>query len=212
MEKFERIESVAAPLPEADIDTDAIFPARFLLVIDREKYKDFLFAERRNEEGFALNSAGYASAKILVAGPRFGIGSSREHAVWALADYGVRCIIAPSFGDIFRANCFKNGVLPIELGGTAHEAVLKAALEAQALVVDLEAQLIEAPNGVSIAFSVDPDKRRALLDGLDHIDLIKKDEALIDAFEQTQEKEQPWLYLDIDHLRAVAEREQGESA
>lgn len=206
MDRFERVESVAAPLPEAEIDTDAIFPARFLLVIEREKYKDFLFAERRNEEEFVLNQPQYANAKIIVGGPRFGIGSSREHAVWALADYGVRCIIAPSFGDIFRANCFKNGVLPIELDDAAHEAVLKAAQEAQTVIVDLETQTVELPNGASIAFSIDPDKRRALLDGLDHVDLIIKDEASIDAFEQAQRNEQPWLYLDIDHLRAVAQQ------
>lgn len=209
MDKFGRLESVAAPFPEAEIDTDAIFPARFLLVIDREKYKDFLFAERRREDSFALNMPRYADAKIIVGGPRFGIGSSREHAVWALADYGVRCIIAPSFGDIFRANCFKNGVLPIELNDASHDAVMQAAEAAEAVIVDLEAQVIELP-GDTIAFRVDADKRRALLDGLDHIDLILKDDAHIGAFEQAQRKAQPWLYLDIDHLRAVARQKQSE--
>ena len=209
MEKLECINSVAAPMPEAEIDTDAIFPARFLLVIDREKYREHLFADKRRDAAFVLHQSQYADAQIIVAGTRFGIGSSREHAVWALADSGVRCIIAPDFGEIFRANCFKNGVLPIELNGEDHGCVLRAAERAIPIVIDLRSEKIVLPNGVAIKFSIDADKRRALLKGLDHIDLIMEEGPAIDAFESNQRRTQPWLFLDIDTVKSVVQKNVG---
>ena len=208
MDKLDRIESVAVPLPEPEIDTDAIFPARFLLVIDRKKYRDHLFADRRRDPAFALNQPQYAGAQIIVGGPRFGIGSSREHAVWALVDFGVRCIIAPDFGEIFRANCFKNGILPIALGGTEYAHVLEAAERAIPIVVDLNSAVIELPDKEAIPFSIDDDARTALLNGLDHIDLTLSKVAAIDAFEEVQRCEKPWLYLDIDLMKSVVQKRQ----
>ena len=204
MKKLDRIESKAAPLLQSDIDTDAIFPARFLLVIDREKYREHLFADLRRDGNFVLDRPEYQGAEILVGGPRFGIGSSREHAVWALADFGIRCIIAPSFGDIFRANCFKNGVLAIELDGEALERVAEAAKAASDIAVDLTAQQIELENAESIPFKIDSNQRQLLLEGLDHIDLIRQDEDAIVAFENAQRVSAPWHFLDLDHMHRVA--------
>lgn len=212
MKKLERIECKAAPLLQSDIDTDAIFPARFLLVIDRAKYRDHLFADHRRDGNFVLDQPDYEGAQILVGGQRFGIGSSREHAVWALADFGIRCIIAPSFGDIFRANCFKNGVLAIELAGDAYQAVAAAAREGKPLVVDLKAQQIEGATEEPIAFTVDTERRRLLLEGLDHIDLIRQDEDAIAAFEAKQREDAPWHYLDFDHMKSVARQKREETA
>lgn len=204
MQKLDRIESKAAPLLQSDIDTDAIFPARFLLVIDREKYREHLFADLRRDGNFVLDQPQYQGAQILVGGPRFGIGSSREHAVWALADFGIRCIIAPSFGDIFRANCFKNGVLAIELEGEAHDEVAEAAKAASDIVVDLTTQQIETGNARSYRFEIDPDQRQLLLEGLDHIDLIRQDEDAIAAFEKSQRVSAPWHFLELDHMHRLA--------
>ncbi|WP_394730714.1 3-isopropylmalate dehydratase small subunit [Altererythrobacter sp. GH1-8] len=204
MQKLDRIESKAAPLLQSDIDTDAIFPARFLLVIEREKYREHLFADHRRDGNFVLDRPQYRGAQILVGGPRFGIGSSREHAVWALADFGIRCIIAPSFGDIFRANCFKNGVLAIELDGEALVRVAEAAKSATYIVVDLNAQHIEMGNSEAIPFEINPDRRQFLLEGLDHIDLIRQDEDSITAFEKSQRVSAPWHFLDLDHMHRVA--------
>src|SRR3984957_9049014 len=145
MESFVSLTSVAAPLPDADIDTDVIFPARFLLLLNRQGLGQHLFHERRRSSGqerFVLDRSPFDKAQILVAGRNFGCGSSREQAVWALSDFGIRCVIAPSFGEIFYGNCFRNGVLPIILPDPEHHDVMLAATSGAPLTVDLEAQEI----------------------------------------------------------------------
>src|SRR3569832_298392 len=169
MQSFTTLESIAAPLPEADLDTDVIFPARFLLLLDKTGLGRHLFHERRHKDGrqtdFVLNRPPYDHAKILVADANFGSGSSREHAVWALADFGIRCVIAPSFGEIFYANCFKNGVLAIVLANDKHASMMAAAESQVPIRIDLEQLWITLPDGPPIAFEVDPYRRRALLLG-----------------------------------------------
>ncbi len=200
MQPFTTITSVAAPLPEADVDTDIIFPARFLLLLDREGLGRHLFQERRRkaagEAPFVLDRPPFDKAAILVAGRNFGSGSSREQAVWALADFGIRVVIAPSFGEIFFSNCFRNGVLPIVLGPEDHERVMIAAASESAVTVDLERLQIECGNGPPIPFAVDPYRRRSLLQGLDEIGAILTDDAdAIAAFEARQKHAAPWLHL-----------------
>jgi 3-isopropylmalate/(R)-2-methylmalate dehydratase small subunit len=201
MDRFTRIVSVAAPLPEADIDTDILFPARFLLLPDKKGLGKYLFHERRSQTGsdqatFVLNSPPFDRAEILVAGPNFGCGSSREQAVWALSGFGIRCVIAPSFGEIFYNNCFKNGVLPIRLADAQHTAVLRAAEAGAALGVDLEQQNVSLPSGDVIHFDIDPYRRRAMLLGLDEIGAILSDDIddIVD-FERRQRALSPWLHL-----------------
>lgn len=209
MTPFETLTAVAAPLPESDIDTDVIFPARFLLLLDKAGLGKLLFHERRFTGGrprpdFVLNRPPFDAARILVAGGNFGSGSSREQAVWALADFGIRCVVAPSFGEIFFANCFKNGVLPIVLPPDPHAAVLRAAEAGQAVTVDLDAQVIRAgaASGL-IAFDVDPHRKRSLLLGLDEIGAILADDAGdIARFEARHRARSPWLHLD-GHVRAA---------
>jgi 3-isopropylmalate/(R)-2-methylmalate dehydratase small subunit len=214
MEKFTTLTSPAAPLPEADIDTDIIFPARFLLLLDKAGLGKHLFHERRvgpdgRPTGFVLNQPPFDTAKILVADANFGSGSSREQAVWALSDFGIRCVIAPSFGEIFYSNCFKNGVLPVVVTGERHAEILAAARTGQPFTIDLEAQTILLPNGPSVSFDIDPYRRRALMLGLDEIGGILADDAGdIDAFERSHRRDQPWLYLDdgrLDRLFADGE-------
>jgi 3-isopropylmalate/(R)-2-methylmalate dehydratase small subunit len=206
MEKFSTLQSVAAPLAEADIDTDIIFPARFLLLLDKAGLGRHLFHERRNgRDGratdFILNRAPFDEAEILVADANFGSGSSREQAVWALADFGIRCVIAPSFGEIFYSNCFKNGVLPIVVTGENHANVTSAARSGQPFTVDLEKQTVTLPNGPAIHFDVDPYRKRALLLGLDEVGGILADDAAdIAAFEARHRTEQPWMFLDDGRL------------
>lgn len=209
MREFSSLTSVAAPIPDADVDTDVIFPARFLLLTDKKGLGKHLFHERRhnatNSEPFIIDQAPYDKAEILVTGPRFGVGSSREQAVWALADFGIRCVIAPSFGEIFFANCFKNGILPIVLGGAIHNAVMQLAHDGQPLTVDLERQCITTPDGKNIAFDVDPHRRRALMLGLDETGAILADDADdIAAFEHQQKQTAPWLYLTNEQLSTFA--------
>ncbi len=201
MERFSRIESVVAPLPEADIDTDVIFPARFLLLLDKAGLGKHVFHERRYREGrttdFVLNSPPFDKARILVAGKNFGSGSSREQAVWALADFGIRCVIAPSFGEIFYGNCFKNGVLPIVMTGVLHEKVMGIAMAAEPIAIDLETQRIALPDSTTLSFEIDPYRRQALLLGLDEIGAILADDAAdIDAFEALQREAFPWVQID----------------
>lgn len=206
MQKFTTVTSVAAALPETHLDTDVIFPARFLLLPDKKGLGEHLFNERRtNRDGdgprFVLDTPPFDAAQILVAGAAFGTGSSREQAVWALADFGIRCVIAPSFGEIFFANCVKNGVLAIELGGSAYDAVLEEAQAARPVTVDLEAQQISFENGSTVDFEVDKHRKRTLLLGLDEIGLILADDATdIAAFEAAQRAEQPWLYLSEEQV------------
>lgn len=210
MEKFTRLVSVAAPLNESDIDTDVIFPARFLLLLDKVGLGRQLFHERRHQAGkvtdFVLNRPPYDKAQILVAGRNFGSGSSREQAVWALADFGIRAVIAPSFGEIFFANCFKNGVLPIVLDGELHAAVLAAAEAAAPITVELETQTVRLANGQEIGFDVDPYRRAALLAGLDEIGAMLRDDlADIEAFEARHRQAAPWLDLSDGRLKRLFE-------
>jgi 3-isopropylmalate/(R)-2-methylmalate dehydratase small subunit len=196
MSRFTTVTSLAAPLPEADIDTDVIIPARFLLLLDKAGLGRHLFHERRAAHpDFVLNRPPYDQARILVAGGNFGCGSSREQAVWALTDFGIRCVIAPSFGEIFFANCFKNGALPIVLDAVPYAAVLRAAEAALPVTVDLTAEEIRLPEGEPIPFAVDPHRRRALLLGLDEIGMIlAEDLPEIEAFEAQQRRMAPWLF------------------
>ena len=202
MDKFTTLTAIAAPLNVANIDTDKIIPARFLKTIKRTGLGKSLFADMRYEADgaekpdFVLNRAKYRHAQILVAGDNFGCGSSREHAPWALLDFGIRCVIAPSFADIFFNNCFKNGILPIAL---PEDVVVKlmddASLGTNArLTVDLERQVVVRPNGEEIAFNVDPFRKHCLLNGLDDIGLTLEHTAAIDAYEARQPAWQPKIH------------------
>ena len=201
MDKFTTLTGVAAPMPMINVDTDMIIPKQFLKTIKRSGLGANLFDEMRfNDDGsekpdFVLNKAAYRSAEILVAGDNFGCGSSREHAPWALLDFGIRCVIAPSFADIFYNNCFKNGILPIAL---PQEDVDKLMADAErganaTLTVDLESQTIKGPDGGEIAFEVDAFRKHCLLNGLDDIGLTMEKAASIDSFEAGREASQPWV-------------------
>ena len=181
MERFTRIESVALPVAQSNVDTDQIIPGRFLHKPRREGLGRYLF----HDAPALLNRPGYGSARILVAGPNFGCGSSRENAVWALYDYGFRAVIAPSFGDIFRNNALKNGLLPVVQPPYVVTGLL-ASLEALPLAVrvDLESQAVTLPGGAKVAFDIDPFAKQSLLEGLDELDYtltLMKD---IESFEQ----------------------------
>ncbi|KJS40261.1 MAG: 3-isopropylmalate dehydratase [Rhodospirillaceae bacterium BRH_c57] len=201
MEKFTVLTGVAAPLPMINVDTDMIIPKQFLKTIKRTGLGKNLFDEMRYDDtgaeipGFVLNQAAWRNATILVAGDNFGCGSSREHAPWALLDFGIRCIIAPSFADIFYNNCFKNGILPIKLPQEQVDALMDDAQRgANATVtVDLEKQTIQGPDGGTIAFEVDPFRKHCLLNGLDDIGLTLQKADKIKAFEAKQQREEPWL-------------------
>ena len=192
---FTRLTSRAVPLPEANVDTDIILPARFLLRTEKRGLGRFAFFDRRRSGGFAGDDPRFAGAQILVAGGNFGCGSSREHAPWALADLGYRCIVAPSFGEIFRANCLRNGMLPVVLADAQWQRVLAAAQQFDTIAVDLIERRIELRGGPAIAF-VSPDgEREALLGGLDEIDgIIARHADSISAYETRQRQTQPWLW------------------
>jgi 3-isopropylmalate/(R)-2-methylmalate dehydratase small subunit len=202
MKPFTTLTGIAAPMPEANVDTDKIIPARFLKTIERSGLGKSLFANRRyNEDGsenpdFVLNQEPYRHAEILIAYENFGCGSSREHAPWALLDFGIRCVIAPDFGDIFHNNSFKNGILPIRLPRAICEQLIEdAKLGANARVtVDLERQVVVRPNGEEIPFEVDPFRKHLLLNGLDDIGQTLQHKPAIDSFEARQKAAQPWLY------------------
>jgi len=201
MQKFTSLTGVAAPLPMINIDTDKIIPKQYLKTIARTGLGKGLFDEMRyNADGsekpdFVLNQPAYRQAKILVAGENFGCGSSREHAPWALLDFGIRCIIASSFADIFYNNCFKNGVLPL----VVPEAVVAQLMEdagkgANAvLTVDLENQTISRPDGEKVPFQIDPFRKHCLLNGLDDIGLTLEKADAIDGYEDRLKLSQPWL-------------------
>jgi 3-isopropylmalate/(R)-2-methylmalate dehydratase small subunit len=201
MEKFTVLTGVAAPLAMINIDTDMIIPKQFLKTIKRTGLGKNLFDEMRyTPDGkevpdFVLNKPAYRQAKILVAGANFGCGSSREHAPWAIADFGIRCVIAPSFADIFFNNCFKNGILPIVLPQAEVDKLLDDANRgANSIVsVDLEKQVITGPDGGSISFQVDPFRKHCMLNGLDDIGLTLQREGKIGAFEQARKASTPWL-------------------
>ncbi|KSV84699.1 3-isopropylmalate dehydratase small subunit [compost metagenome] len=200
MEKFVKLTGVAAPLPVVNIDTDMIIPKDYLKTIKRTGLGKGLFAEARyNEDGsvnpdFVLNKPAYQNAKILVAGDNFGCGSSREHAPWALLDFGVRCVISTSFADIFYNNCFKNGILPIVVSQADLDKLMDDASRGSnaILSVDLESQEITGPDGGSVKFEVDAFKRHCLLNGLDDIGLTLEKATAIDSFEKTVGASRPW--------------------
>jgi 3-isopropylmalate/(R)-2-methylmalate dehydratase small subunit len=201
MDKFKKVEGVAAPLPILNVDTDMIIPKQFLKTIKRTGLGKNLFDEMRyTKEGkeipdFVLNKPQYRNAQILVAGDNFGCGSSREHAPWAIADFGIKVIISTSFADIFYNNCFKNGILPIKLPQEDVDKLMEDAERgANATVtVDLEAQEIKGPDGGTIHFDIDPFRKHCLLEGLDDVGLTLQKEDKITAFEKTRNAEQPWV-------------------
>jgi 3-isopropylmalate/(R)-2-methylmalate dehydratase small subunit len=201
MQKFDQLTGVAAPLDILNIDTDMIIPKQFLKTIERSGLGKNLFDEMRyNRDGnemvdFVLNRPPYRQAEILVAGDNFGCGSSREHAPWALLDFGIRCVISTSFADIFYNNCFKNGILPIVVSPDERDALLadSADTENPELSIDLAAQTIRRPNGVTISFEVDAFRKKCLLEGLDDIGLTMEKSGSIDDFEVNRAQEQPWL-------------------
>ncbi len=201
MDKFTTLTAVAAPLPLANVDTDKIIPARFLKTIKRTGLGVHLFDTLRYDANgaerpdFVLNRAPYRDAKILVAFENFGCGSSREHAPWALLDFGIRCVIAPDFADIFHNNCFKNGILPIRLPRALCERLMEdAQLGGNArLTVDLERQVVVRPNGEELRFEIDPFRRHLLLNGLDDIGQTMQHAAAIDAYEARQHAERGWM-------------------
>ena len=202
MEPFCTLTGIAAPLDMINVDTDMIIPKQYLKAIKRTGFGKNLFDEMRYEADgtekpdFVLNQSIYRNAEILIAGENFGCGSSREHAPWALLDFGIRCVIAPSFADIFYNNSFKNGILLIKL---SHEVVdgLMAQADRRAnarFTVDLEACEISVPDGTMVPFEIDPHRRRCLLEGLDDIGLTLEKHADIYEFEGQQKTTQPWLH------------------
>ena len=195
MEPFTILEAVAAPLDLANVDTDRIIPARFLRQPRSAGYHNWLFHDLREGGGFVLDDPAYRDARILVAAENFGCGSSREGAVWALAGAGFRAWIAPSFGDIFFENSFKNGALPIVLPAAtvARIRALLAQKPGARLRIDLAAQAVVLPDGSTERFEVDPFRKECLLNGWDEIDLTLQHEAAIAAYEARQRAETPWL-------------------
>jgi 3-isopropylmalate/(R)-2-methylmalate dehydratase small subunit len=202
MDTFTTLTGIAAPLEIINVDTDMIIPKQFLKTIKRTGLGVHLFEEmRRTPEGkeipdFVLNREPYRRAQILVTGDNFGCGSSREHAPWALLDFGIRCIVAPSFADIFYNNCFKNGILPIRLPQAEVDKLMDDAKRGAnaTITVDLESQTIKGPDGGTIHFEIDPFRKECLLKGLDDIGLTLVKRPKIDTFEATQRATQPWLY------------------
>ncbi len=201
MDKFETITGVAAPLPLINVDTDMIIPKQFLKTIKRSGLGVNLFDEMRYDEAgaerpdFVLNQPAYRDAEILVAGENFGCGSSREHAPWALLDFGIRAVIAPSYADIFYNNCFKNGILPIVLPQDQVDAVMADAEKGAnaRITVDLEAQEVRLTDGTAFPFEIDPFKKDCLLKGLDDIGLTEARAEAISAFEAQAAQARPWV-------------------
>ncbi len=201
MEKFTQLTGIAAPLPLINVDTDMIIPKQFLKTIKRSGLGKNVFDELRFDENgeekpdFVLNKPAYRNAEILVAGENFGCGSSREHAPWALLDFGIRCVIAPSFADIFFNNCFKNGILPIVLPQEQVDILMKDAEKGQnaRMTVDLEAQTVTTSDGTVISFDVDPFRKHCLLNGLDDIGLTFEKLPEIESFETRAAQERPWV-------------------
>lgn len=200
MDKFTTLTGVAAPMPIVNVDTDMIIPKDYLKTIARTGLGKGLFSDMRyNEDGsdnpdFVLNKPAYRNAKILVAGDNFGCGSSREHAPWALLDFGIRCVISTSFADIFYNNCFKNGILPVIVSQEDLDKLMDDAERGAnaTLTVDLEAKVIRGPDGGEIQFEVDEFKRHCLLNGLDDIGLTMEKAPAIDGFEKKLAESRPW--------------------
>jgi len=200
MEKFNTLTGVAAPMPMINVDTDMIIPKQFLKTIKRSGLGANLFDEMRFDDdkneipGFVLNKPAYRNAEILVAGDNFGCGSSREHAPWALLDFGIRCVIAPGFADIFFNNCFKNGILPIVLPQETVDILMKDAEKGAnaRMTVDIDAQTITTSDGEVIAFEVDAFKKHCLQNGLDDIGLTMERVSEIDSYESKLTASRPW--------------------
>ena len=201
MDKFTTLTGVAAPLPLRNIDTDMIIPKQFLKTIQRTGLGKSLFFEMRFDQAgnevpdFVLNKPAYRKAQILVTGENFGCGSSREHAPWALLDFGIRCVIAPDFADIFYNNCFQNGILPIKLPQAEVDKLMDDAQRGAnaTLTINLEAQEIRGPDGGVIKFDLDPFRKHCLLNGLDNIGLTLEKEKSIQTFEKDAAASRPWL-------------------
>lgn len=202
MDKFVKLTGVAAPLPLRNIDTDMIIPKQFLKTIKRTGLGKSLFFEMRYDNAtgaeiadFVLNKPAYRNATILVTGENFGCGSSREHAPWALLDFGIRCVIAPDFADIFYNNCFQNGILPIKLPQADVDKLMDDAQRGSnaTLTVDLEAQEIRGPDGGVITFEIDPFRKHCLLNGLDAVGLTLQKQDAITSFEKKTAQSRPWL-------------------
>ena len=202
MEKFTTVNGVAAPMRSINVDTDKIIPKQYLKTIERTGLGKNLFAEMRyNEDGseredFVLNKLAYRKSKILVAGDNFGCGSSREHAPWAILDFGIKVVISTSFADIFYNNCFKNGILPIKVTPEQLELLFDDADRGSnaTLTIDLENQKIDRPDGKAVNFEMDPFRKQCLLEGLDDIGQTLQRKGKIDGFEELQKAGQPWLY------------------
>ncbi|ABS66434.1 3-isopropylmalate dehydratase small subunit [Xanthobacter versatilis] len=201
MEKFTVLEGVAAPLKLVNVDTDMIIPKQYLKTIKRTGLGTGLFSEMRYKDDgsdnpdFVLNQSAYKNAKILVAGDNFGCGSSREHAPWALLDFGIRCVISTSFADIFYNNCFKNGILPVVVSKEDLDKLFDDADRGAnaTLTIDLPAQEIRGPDGGVVKFEIDPFRKRCLIEGLDDIGLTLEKAPAIAAYETAKGAEQPWL-------------------
>jgi 3-isopropylmalate/(R)-2-methylmalate dehydratase small subunit len=202
MRKFTVLTGVAAPLPIVNVDTDMIIPKQHLKTIKRTGLGGALFEEMRYDSSgkenpdFVLNKPAYRKAQILVAGDNFGCGSSREHAPWALLDFGITCVISTSFADIFYNNCFKNGILPIKVSKSDLGKLMDDAQRGSnaTLTVDLEAQTIQGPDGGTVKFEIDAFRKKCLLEGLDDIGLTLQRTADIDAYEKRESASQPWLH------------------
>ena len=200
MDKFTTLEGVAAPLKIINVDTDMIIPKQYLKTIKRTGLGKGLFSEQRYQDDgsenpdFVLNQPAYRSAKVLVAGDNFGCGSSREHAPWALLDFGIRCVISTSFADIFYNNCFKNGVLPITVSPEDLEKLMDDASRGSnaTLSIDLEAKEIRGPDGGVVKFDLDDFKRHCMLNGLDDIGLTMEKAGAIASFEKRNAEQRPW--------------------
>ncbi len=201
MDKFTTLTGVAAPMPLVNIDTDMIIPKQFLKTIHRSGLGKNLFDEMRYDEqgnerpDFVLNQPAYRQSEIIVAGDNFGCGSSREHAPWALLDFGIRCVISTSFADIFYNNCFKNGILPVTLPAEAVEALMDDARKGAnaRITVDLESQTVTGADGTEYHFEIDPHRKHCLLNGLDDIGLTLERAPAIDSYETRMAQSQPWV-------------------
>ena len=201
MKKFNKLTGIAAPMPLVNIDTDMIIPKQFLKTIKRSGLGANLFDEMRFDlEGneipdFVLNKKAYRSAEIIVAGENFGCGSSREHAPWALLDFGIKCVISTSYADIFYNNCFKNGILPIVLKAEEVEELMEDSKKGEnaRITVDLETQKVQTSDGAEFSFEIDGFKKHCLLNGLDDIGLTMEKASSIDDFEESYQKKMPWV-------------------
>ena len=199
MEKFEILKGIAAPLPMMNVDTDMIIPKQFLKTIKRSGLGKNLFHELRFDmqgnikNDFVLNWDPYKQASILIAGENFGCGSSREHAPWSLLDFGFKCIIAPSYADIFYNNCFKNGILPIRLAKHKVDILMEEATNKNSLTVNLEDQKIIFMNGDTISFEIDAFRKKCLLEGLDDISLTLQKKDKISKYEENLKSTHPWI-------------------